>query len=231
MRKLFIGRRQIIGSPGFQRRKMAEAADAGEQIIIRNDVVETEIKAVDGESRALDFTISTAAVDRYGDTVAVDGWKLENYRKNPVVLWMHDNSMLPVGKAVNTRIEEGKLKSRVEFTPPEMARFNDTVFNMLKAGFLSATSVGFIPIKYNFVDDPQRRFGIDFLEQELLEFSIVTVPANPEALIEARGAQVVDVREFERDGWVHREVVRDGDETHDLELQQARLRLLKLRAA
>ncbi len=151
---------------------------------IRRDFA-VEIKAID-DSRALDFTISTDSVDRYGDTVAVGGWKLESFRKNPVVLWMHDNTMLPVGRAVNVRVEDGKLKSRVDFTPEKMATFNDIVFDMLKGGFLNATSVGFMPLKYAFVDDPSRRFGIDFEEQELLEFSIVTVPANPEALIEGR---------------------------------------------
>jgi hypothetical protein len=59
-----------------------------------------------------------------------------------------------------------------------------------KGGFLSATSVGFSPLKYAFTDDPKRRFGIDFLEQELLEFSCVTVPANAEALIEGRAAGI-----------------------------------------
>jgi HK97 family phage prohead protease len=54
----------------------------------------------------------------------------------------------------------------------------------------SATSVGFNPIKFAFTDDPQRCYGIDFLEQELLEFSCVPVPANADALIEARNAGV-----------------------------------------
>lgn len=149
-----------------------------------------EVKAIDDAARAIDFTISTAAVDRMGDTVSVDGWKLENYRTNPVVLWAHDSSMLPVAKASNVRVEDGKLKARAEFMPREISGFANAVFEALKGGFLSATSVGFAPLKYNFVDDPQRRFGIDFLEQELLEFSIVPVPANAEALIEARAAGI-----------------------------------------
>jgi hypothetical protein len=61
---------------------------------------------------------------------------------------------------------------------------------MYRDGFLKATSVGFQPLKYAFTDDPQRRFGIDFLEQELIEFSLVTVPANAEALIEGRKAGI-----------------------------------------
>lgn len=144
-----------------------------------------EIKAIDAEARAIDFVISTASVDRYGDTIAADGWKLDAYRKNPVVLWAHDATSLPVGKASFVRVEDGVLKARAQFMPREISGFANAVFEAYKGGFLSATSVGFLPLKYNFVDDPQRRFGVDFLEQELLEFSCVPVPANAEALIEA----------------------------------------------
>src|SRR6185503_15155295 len=109
-------RKLIIGSREFQHRKLKEARDAGIDVVLRREFV-TEVKAAD-DARTLDFTISTSDVDRYGDTIAADGWKLESYRKNPVVLWMHDNSLLPVAKAANVRIEEGKLKARAEFTPP-----------------------------------------------------------------------------------------------------------------
>lgn len=174
-------------------REAAKTAGAGEAPAIRASF-DTEIKA-DGDSRTLTFTISTASVDRMGDTIAVDGWKLDTFRKNPVVLFAHDAQSLPVAKATKVWIEQGKLMAAAEFTPPGMARFNDTVFDMLKGGFLNATSVGFSPLKYAFTDDPQRRFGIDFMEQELLEFSVVPVPANAEALIQARSAGI-DVAPF-----------------------------------
>ena len=54
---------------------------------------------------------------------------------------------------------------------------------LVEADFLKATSVGFAPIKFKFTSNPDRQFGIDFIEQELLEFSIVPVPANPDAVI------------------------------------------------
>lgn len=151
-----------------------------------------EIKAPDATDagRSLTFIISTASVDRMGDTIAVDGWKLDEFRKNPVVLWAHDAGSLPVAKASKVWIEDGRLMAQAEFTPPGAARFNDTVFEFLKAGYLNATSVGFQPLKYAFTDDPQRRFGIDFMEQVLLEFSIVPVPANPDALMQARAAGI-----------------------------------------
>lgn len=212
----------IIGSRAFELRKLREMKSVGEQFALRRDFA-TVVKAAEDDERALDFTISTEAVDRYGDTVAVDGWQLENFRKNPVVLWMHNNMRLPVAKASSIRVEDGKLKARATFTPAGLEPFNDQVLALLKGGFLSATSVGFLPLKYNFVDDPSRRFGIDFLEQELLEFSIVTVPANPEALIEGRSVPIeVPVEQPEK--------LRRLDIHAPWLAERERLKLLKLRA-
>jgi HK97 family phage prohead protease len=145
------------------------------------------VKAEEGE-RKLIFTISTASVDRDGDTIAVGGWKLDNYLMNPVVLWSHDRWGLPIAKATRVWVEGGTaLMAEAEFTPQGLVPLNDQIFEMYKAGFLRATSVGFRAIKWTYVDDKDRGFGIDFVEQELFEFSAVTVPANPDALVEARG--------------------------------------------
>jgi HK97 family phage prohead protease len=138
-----------------------------------------------GEGRKMAFTISTAAVDRDGDTINPKGWQLDNYRKNPVVLWAHDYSQLPVAKATNITSTEHGLKAEVEFPPEGTYPFADQVHAMLKAGFLNSTSVGFAPIDMTPATDRQK--GYDFAKQELLEFSIVPVPANPEALVEQRG--------------------------------------------
>lgn len=143
-------------------------------------------KAINDEERAIDFILSTGDCDRQGDCVNPDGWDFKNYRKNPVILWGHDYESLPVAKARNVRVEDGALKATAVFTPAGMARFNDTVYDMLKGGFLSAVSVGFMPKKWSFVEGQDRPFGIDFEEQELLEFSVVPVPALPQALIEGR---------------------------------------------
>lgn len=165
-------------------------ANAKAKVLISPDA---EVKAGDGESRTLTFTISTASVDRMGDTIAVDGWKLDSYRKNPVVLWGHDSGDFPIAKAPKVWIEGGKVKAAADFVPkdnPATGLHAEGILQLYKGGFLSAVSVGFNPLKYAFTDDPQRRFGIDFIEQELLEFSCCTVPANAEALIEGRAAGI-----------------------------------------
>lgn len=133
------------------------------------------------------FTISTATPDRERDVVAVDGWKLKHYRANPVVLWAHDYRTPPVGQAVELpKVRDGKLVSGVRFDSDvhDLAR---VVEQLVERGSLRATSVGFAPLKHQLNDE---RRGYDFLEQELLEWSIVPVPANPEALAEAKAAGV-----------------------------------------
>jgi HK97 family phage prohead protease len=148
-----------------------------------------------GDMRALRFTISTGSVDREQDVISLAGWDLANFRRNPVVLWGHDASRLPIGRALDLRIEDGALKASVEFIPddtPEGGQFAESVYRLARCGFIAATSVGFRPLKWDYTNDQARGAddwfpGIDFEEQELVELSIVTVPANPEALIEAPG--------------------------------------------
>lgn len=149
-----------------------------------------EIKATE-DDRSVQFTISTEGVDRTGDTIAISGWKLDNYRANPMVLFNHDPSR-PIGVADKIWIEDGKLKAVAEFQPRSMSGLADAVYQMLThpKRFLRAASVGFRPLKYAFSTDPARGYGIDFMEQELLEFSVCAVPANPQALAEAKAAGI-----------------------------------------
>ena len=130
----------------------------------------------------LEFVLSTAAVDREHDIIEVEVWTTDNFEKNPVVLWAHSYGQPPVGKAIKTWSDDGALRGRVRFTPRDMNPFGHMIYQMVQGGFLNAVSVGFQPHEYVFNDE---HGGYDFKVQDLLEFSIVPVPANPEALIAA----------------------------------------------
>lgn len=155
----------------------------------------TPAEQLGGDMRALRFTISTGCVDRENDCINVSGWKLANFNRNPCVLWAHDATRLPIGRAIDVRIEDGALKATVAFIPddtPEGGQFAESVYRLARQGFIAATSVGFRPLKWDYTTDKARGAddffpGVDFQEQELVELSIVTVPANPEALIDAPG--------------------------------------------
>ena len=159
------------------------------EAVIRAQFLEgIEAKADADETRLLTYTISTASVDRDRDVVSLDGWDFGNFIKNPVVLWAHNYRQLPVGRSSAPYRVGDKIKADVTFTPKGLSPFNDTVFEMYRLNFMAATSVGFLPKKWNW--NEERKGGIDFIEQELLEFSLVPVPANPEALMDAKSAGI-----------------------------------------
>lgn len=145
-----------------------------------------QIKAED-DDKPVHFIISTSSFDRDNDTIKSKGFTLKNFRKNPVVLFAHDARSLPIGKSTKIFATDNTLEAFTAFTPEELNPLGDTVRRMIKAGFLNATSVGFKPDKFErrgFEDE--NGFGTDFIKQDLLEFSVVPVPANPEALVQAR---------------------------------------------
>src|SRR5580765_6525938 len=164
-------------------RAKALKGEAPEGACVYKSFTAEEIKAVDGEPRNYTFTLSTDSPDRDRDVISQDGWKLAAYKKNPVVLWAHDYGQLPIGRATNIRVADGKLTAKVEYAPAEANPFAENVFQLVKGGYLNAVSVGFRPLKHSYND---QRGGIDFQENELLEFSQVPVPTNAEALIESR---------------------------------------------
>jgi HK97 family phage prohead protease len=151
--------------------------------------VNTEVSAAE-EERVLNFKISTESVDSYNDVIKADGWDLERYKKNPVVLWAHSHWQPPVGKAISVGIEDKDLVATAKFAEAETYAFADTVYRLLKDGFLRATSVGFFPKEWTYDEE---RGGYTFIAQELFEFSVVPVPANPDALTTALKAGEIDM--------------------------------------
>jgi HK97 family phage prohead protease len=123
------------------------------------------------------FVFSSADEDRHGDIVE-QNWVLKNFKNNPVVLDSHNYDSIEhiIGKINKIAVKDGKLQGDIEFAlmNPKglLAR------NMAEAGFLFTTSVGFIPMEF----DDEDFFHI--IKSELLEVSLVSVPANPKALID-----------------------------------------------
>jgi len=144
--------------------------------------------------RSFDFTISTGEVDREHDRIDPAGWVLDAYKKNPVTLFAHDAYAPPIAKSVAIGVVggalgsfRGALRSTTVFPPIGVYPFADTIHDLIAEGFLAATSVGFLPLA-----PPTRNefSGYDYSSVELLEFSIVPVPALPTALIDGRAARI-----------------------------------------
>lgn len=134
----------------------------------------------------LEIVGSTPAVDRDGEVIDVNGWQLKNYKKNPVVLPAHDYRQPAIGRAKSVRVKDGKLIFKIEFPPEGVNPLADIYRKLYKLGFMKASSVGFIPLEWK-DGDPQKGIRRIYTKTELLELSLVSVPANPEALAVDKG--------------------------------------------
>jgi len=140
------------------------------------------------------FTFSSPGVDRDHDTINQLGIDLKEFKKNPVVIWAHDYSLPPVARVESTWVRDGKLMGSISFPPKGVHALADTLHGLVEHGFLNAVSVGFTPIEVVQREDG----GHDYKQIELMELSLVPVPSNREALIQAtaKGVNVNPVSEW-----------------------------------
>jgi HK97 family phage prohead protease len=136
------------------------------------------LKKIDEDARTIEHVISTGSEDRDGDTIDPKGWILDEFLKNPVVLFGHRHDVPPIARAVKLKASENGLETLTLFPPKGISQVSDTVFDLNRLGFLRSWSVGFDPVKFTQQDNG----GIAFEEQKLLEYSSVPVPANPDAV-------------------------------------------------
>jgi len=130
------------------------------------------------------WTLSTFDLDRFGERVDPQGWDFKRYMQNPVVEWAHRYDIPAIGKMDNLTIDDDGLHGFVYFNSKEFDPFGWSIGERVKAGVIRAGSVGFrvLEIEIPSKEDSKDGTFLIFRKQELLEFSICNVPANPFAL-------------------------------------------------
>lgn len=125
---------------------------------------------------------NTTTKDRSGDVVTAEAWAkgVENFRKNPVMLYQHKHDC-PIGRIENIAVDRKGIY--VEGSVSEAAEKTHGVQTLIKDGALKSFSVGFRVKdgKYNREDD-----SMVITDVELLEISVVSVPCNQESLFSIR---------------------------------------------
>jgi len=148
------------------------------------------VLAFDEKNREASFIISSDHKDRYGEIVEQSSWQLDNYKKNPIVLWGHNPELADnvLGQAVSIETKDDTdghqiTVAKMKFAEAGTSQNADTVFSLVRQGILRTVSVGFIPHAFKEIQDPETKESVLVLqENELLEFSIVPIPANPNAV-------------------------------------------------
>ena len=159
----------------------------GRQVrLSRGEKCKLEVRADVDASREIDFIASTAGIKRDGHEVIASGLCFDNYEKNPVFLWGHDQGDIgsppqpPIGSVVKHWIDKDgrgadRLNIRVRFAKHDFA---NTIFELYRDKHMTSVSISWTPIKTEPIDT-----GVRFLEGEMLEISAVPIPADPEAVM------------------------------------------------
>lgn len=151
----------------------------------------TVIHKTVAEGDGLEFVLSDESLDRYGDIIVASGWDLKHFKKNPIALFGH-SSEFPIGTWSDLRVEGKKLVGRLNLAAKGTSQRIDELISLLEQGILRAVSVGFKPIEWEALDKDRPYAGQRYLKQELLETSLVAVPANPSALALAKSLKLSD---------------------------------------
>ena len=143
-----------------------------------------EAKAVSKGNKSLKIAgyANTTSKDRAGDIVTAEAWAkgVENFRRNPVMLYQHKHDC-PIGRFDSITVDKKGIY--VEGNVSEAAEKNYGIHTLIKDGALKSFSVGFRVKdgKYNSKDDTML-----ITDVELLEISIVSVPCNQDSLFSLR---------------------------------------------
>ena len=165
---------------------MAEAAITREKNPTFHKALDIQVRQVgDPADRVLEFIASTAQVDRYGDIIEVEGWELDNWLKVPVILYGHDYGGFPIGQGISAIKDLLRgLVIQAKFATAAENPDADIAYRLALGGYIRAVSVGFMDLEREpILDNEGNRTGWRFKRAELLEVSLVAVPANPGALI------------------------------------------------
>lgn len=146
--------------------------------IEQNNIVENKqelpILAVINDSRVLDFD-----KDRY----YLQGIDFTRYNLNPVLCLNHEYDKLPIGTVNNLEIRDGKLYGNLNFyesdIDSEHVQLCKTVKDMVQKGVIKGISMTTRDIETY----PNNYGGVDLIQCELLEISVVTLPNNPKSLV------------------------------------------------
>jgi HK97 family phage prohead protease len=131
---------------------------------------------------------STGGVKRDLNDIVPTGISLENFRRNPIVLWQHSPDS-PVGCVTAIGVVGGELRARIEFAPLGASALADQCCSLVKAGVIRSVSIGFDAKEMQPIDPKRPKGGQKITRCELLELSFVNVPADPDAMVIERAIQ------------------------------------------
>ena len=151
------------------------------------------------------FVASDETRDSYGTVLPVSEWDLERYNNNGIVGYAHNlygsydadpDYVIGRGRAY---VKGTELLVDIEFEPEGTNKIADKVWRKLQFGSLNGVSVGFSAQGAHWGEGEEAEGGskptLYYTGLELLEVSVVTIPANPNAVRRSISEEMTDIRE------------------------------------
>lgn len=161
--------------------------------IIRRELA-FEMRDINVEERSIEVVCSTDTLDSHGDIVE-QTFDLKRYKKNPVVLWLHNSfgwfdgsdaeDYLPIGRAEGVKVEDGQLVAKIFFLSgnADEEPLVDKIWRRVQQRVLRAVSIGFRPGKVTREENADTgKVTYRLSKNELYEISVVPIPSNPDAV-------------------------------------------------
>lgn len=152
-----------------------------------------EIRKKNTDTRTVTFVASDGSRDSAHTVLNQAGWDLKRFNANPVIGYNHEvygawdtkDVDFVIGKG-RAYVEDGKLLVDITFEPKEINELAEKVYQKILFGSLNAVSVGFLPVGQGRWGDGEEARGeanetYYYAGQELLEISVVNIPANANA--------------------------------------------------
>lgn len=146
--------------------------------------IEKASKLAEGE---VEFVVSTGDIDAHGERINIAGIDLKDFKKNPVVLWGHDGFNLPIAKATKIWKDGDRLMARALFKIND--EFPRKVYEYIVEGYINAVSIGGMVEEWG-------HDGLTIAKLKMKEFSVVSIPANQNALVANKSLEGNDKAEL-----------------------------------
>jgi len=142
-------------------------------------VFDFEVKNKNGKNITIEGFANPNTVDRAKERIDPKGWNLDNYKKNPVVLFDHGHDpafgFLPIGKTTVIEARDDGLYTKILLSNSQTEKIT-AVRDLVEEGILKTFSVGFDP-----QEDTKDGDTMIITKAELIETSIVPIPMNQDS--------------------------------------------------
>ena len=126
------------------------------------------------------FVLIDESVLTNGMRVLVDGISTEQFEKNPVMFYYHNDWSLPIGKWTNIRKENGQILADADFDEDDDDKEVQRIIKKVKKGYIKMASAGLVDLELS--DDPayriEKQTGYTVIRSRIRESSIVPIGRN-----------------------------------------------------